>query len=299
MDKSRVQLDLNTRLKAGSMKTGQIQTGSLNPGAGATKDELYRAFSQRPFSVQMLYRQRLQAGEIAEYHTTFSAFIFTLSGRAQISFDDYVFMAQPHTVVHGCPGYLIRFEVDDNADFEHANIYYNACEVDPPNTQCGRWMDAPFAFGLDDYTDTLEQVVSLEQLSNQPSLDNRLHQIAGATVLVKNLFAPTQQSNTAKVNRVRGYLDNHYDQPLCLAELGDLVGMSPKHLSRCFSCNYGVSPMNYLITRRLEQAKLLLTSGLKVSEVAAMVGYTDPFYFSRLFKKRFGLAPRALRTKNA
>jgi AraC-like DNA-binding protein len=280
---------------AGSMRVEQSKTGSLSLCGRVDKDELYHTFTQRPFSVQMLLRQRMEAGESAEYRTTYSAFIFTLSGRARLSFDDSVFEAEPHTVIHGCPGHLLRFVADGTEGFEHANIYYTACQVEALDDGLGAWMDVPFAFRLEDCSSMLERVVALEGLNARPSLDNRLRQIAGSTVLIRNLFASTRQSNAAKVDYVRSFLDAHYDEPLSLSELGDLVDMSPKHFSRCFSCSYGVSPMKYLVTRRLEQARLLLASGLKVSEAAAMVGYEDQFYFSRLFKKHYGCSPRSLK----
>ncbi len=58
------------------------------------------------------------------------------------------------------------------------------------------------------------------------------------------------------------------------------------------------SPINYLIGVRLRQARyLLLDRQLQISEIARRVGYDDLFHFSKLFKKHFGLSPRALRNR--
>jgi AraC-like DNA-binding protein len=259
------------------------------------KDELHRSFTERPFSVQMLLRNRMEPGETAEYRTTYSALIFTLRGRARLSFDGQVFDASPQVVIHGCPGRLLRFKSDPSEGFEHLNIYYTACQVDTASLASGPWMNIPFAFQMENYAAVTQQVAELEGLNNQPSLDNRLNQIAGSTILIKNLFAPAKKSNAKSLDRVRHHIDSHYNEPMSLTELGELAGMSPKHLSRCFSCNYGVSPMNYLVARRLERAQFLLTSGMRVYEAAAMVGYDDPFYFSRLFKKHYGYPPQKLK----
>ena len=247
----------------------------------------------------MLLRHSMSAGETAEYRTTYSALIFTLRGRARLSFDDQVFDAQPRMVIHGCPGYMVRFEADESEGFEHINIYYTACGMPAtiPDHSC--YMDTPFAFQMEDYATMIQHVAKLEAFNNQPSLDNRLNQIAGSTILIKNLFAPDKKSNAEGLSRVRRHIDSHYNQPITLADLGRLADMSPKYLSRCFSCNYGVSPMNYLVARRLERAQALLASGLKVYEVAAMVGYNDPFYFSRLFKKHYGYPPQNLKPQLA
>ncbi|MNU06934.1 HTH-type transcriptional activator Btr [compost metagenome] len=58
----------------------------------------------------------------------------------------------------------------------------------------------------------------------------------------------------------------------------------------------GISPIDYLIAYRMKEAHRLLTSTCAtVKEISEMVGYTDAYYFSRLFKKQFGLAPTQLR----
>ena len=58
----------------------------------------------------------------------------------------------------------------------------------------------------------------------------------------------------------------------------------------------GVSPQQYLIDLRLRNARdLLISTDLSISEVARSVGYDDPLYFSRLYRKHYGLSPRESR----
>jgi YesN/AraC family two-component response regulator len=54
-------------------------------------------------------------------------------------------------------------------------------------------------------------------------------------------------------------------------------------------------PIDYLIQYRLTVAYTLLNKGLKVKDVSKKVGYNDEFYFSRLFKKKFGISPNKLK----
>lgn len=62
----------------------------------------------------------------------------------------------------------------------------------------------------------------------------------------------------------------------------------------------GVSPINYLILIRLQQARqLLMTEEYPIKEIARAVGYEDAYHFSKSFKKQYGVSPSALRQKNS
>ena len=96
------------------------------------------------------------------------------------------------------------------------------------------------------------------------------------------------------------YLTAHLTDPeLNLELLPRLAGVSQGYLRRLFKKVWGVSPAAYVIRQRITLAKQLLLSGEEhsIAQVAASVGYSDPLYFSRLFKKHFGLSP--VQYKNA
>ena len=80
-----------------------------------------------------------------------------------------------------------------------------------------------------------------------------------------------------------------------ISDLAELVGMSEQRLSFCFNRAYGMRPMSFLIAQRLERAAQLLESDMLVKDVARAVGYEDPLYFSRLFKKHYGCSPSVMR----
>jgi AraC family transcriptional regulator, arabinose operon regulatory protein len=94
----------------------------------------------------------------------------------------------------------------------------------------------------------------------------------------------------------RHYLESQYDQPITLQTLAARAHLSVSHFSCLFHHHFGAPPIDYLIRHRLHQAAYLLRDrNLKVSEVARRVGYHDLYHFSRIFKKHFGLSPRAMR----
>lgn len=93
---------------------------------------------------------------------------------------------------------------------------------------------------------------------------------------------------------VLNYLQTHLTDPeLDIGHLSSLCDVSNVYLRRIFKKQQGVSPAGFVIRQRLQLAQQLLLSDEKptVAQVAAKVGYRDPLYFSRLFKKQLGVSP--------
>lgn len=88
------------------------------------------------------------------------------------------------------------------------------------------------------------------------------------------------------------YLQQHYTEHISLDNLSATVNLNRSYLCRLFKRETGESLFQYLARLRLERATgLLLQEGLSIREVAARVGIDDPFYFTRMFKKQYGVAP--------
>lgn len=92
------------------------------------------------------------------------------------------------------------------------------------------------------------------------------------------------------------YVHTHLTEPLTVEELAAHAKLSPAHFSRLVKQALGVSPMQYVIRRRVDRAATLLTqTPMKLAAIAAAVGYDDPYYFSRIFKKVTGVSPDTYR----
>jgi transcriptional regulator GlxA family with amidase domain len=88
------------------------------------------------------------------------------------------------------------------------------------------------------------------------------------------------------------YMVQHQDQPLQVAHLASVANICPSHYFAVFKQVTGFTPMAFFIRLRMRQAcRLLETTQLSVKQIAAALGYDDPFYFSRLFKSVNGLPP--------
>jgi AraC-like DNA-binding protein len=88
----------------------------------------------------------------------------------------------------------------------------------------------------------------------------------------------------------------HLNKPLPVARLAALANISPSHFFALFKRHTGCAPIDYFIRLRMRRAcDLLGTTSLSVKEVAAVLGYDDQFYFSRVFKSVNGVAPSEYR----
>ena len=91
---------------------------------------------------------------------------------------------------------------------------------------------------------------------------------------------------------VKNYIDAHYANPITLDELANLAFMSKFHLVREFSKALGTSPIEYLLERRIGEARVLLSStSMSISDIATSVGFSSASYFSQRFKLITGTTP--------
>ena len=94
--------------------------------------------------------------------------------------------------------------------------------------------------------------------------------------------------------QVKMHVDNHFTDPaLTLSAVSAQFAFHPKYLSTAFKKLVRVSFSEYLTKRRLEYARSLIRGGVSnVKELSEMCGYNDALYFSKAFKKHYGLSPK-------
>jgi len=101
-----------------------------------------------------------------------------------------------------------------------------------------------------------------------------------------------------RIQFLTSHIQNEFHRDLHLEEQAHLVNLSPSRLQHLFKNQTGQTLAQYVLGRRLQQARVLLeTTELRVKEVMNKVGISDDSHFTRDFKKRFGLSPTGYRQK--
>lgn len=170
--------------------------------------------------------------------------------------------------------YVVNFHM--SPDSFYAGAYFLS---DPPASFCRRFGELSAAWQRKAYLYDLTCLSGVYQLMADLLLIRR--QSVGLTSSLEHLLKSTE------------YLHTHLSDPaLRVDTLAEIARLSVRRYSTVFQSVYQQTPKRYMLKLRIERAKDLLTSCvLPMDAVALSCGFTDPFYFSRAFKRAVGIPP--------
>ena len=164
--------------------------------------------------------------------------------------------------------------------------------------------------GADDYLTkpcTVEQFLAAirARLKRQEDLQRGCYQNpqsvnseASSAADLERAIAPTIFPNSPRLAAVFQYIEAHYHQPIHLTDVAKAVGYSPAYLTNLAQSHTGRTIKAWIIERRMAQARQLLKSSAQpIKQIADAIGYSDPGYFTRQFRKLHGVTPQAWRSQ--
>lgn len=132
----------------------------------------------------------------------------------------------------------------------------------------------------------------VEAADSEAQLAETIRELAEEAAEAADKF-PAPPDAREEVRRALRYLEEHYPERVSIADVAAFVGLSEPYLCQVFKADTGSTILTRLNEIRMAKAYELLASGrYLVKQAAIEVGIPDPFYFNRLFKKRFGIAPK-------
>ncbi len=154
-------------------------------------------------------------------------------------------------------------------------------------------------------TITVLEVRNREFLIKQYEEIQKLHTAGGNRAKMFSLFYDmlselTPQGNDTIISPALAFLYENYHLPnITNAQLASICNISEVYFRKLFKANLGISPKQFLLTLRLQKAKLLLAEGIqKVSAIACACGFENSAHFCRTFKEQVGMTPSDYRQKN-
>ncbi len=221
--------------------------------------------------------------------------VFFLEGRMEIMLDGQRFSARSGMLFYFQPGHPHSLQTDD----EDPALFFGLHFSPPPGEvlplePVTRWPD------FRKFIPLMEETVRL--WNRKAYLDDWAVNLTFSQLLLE-LFreeGTAAPSVRQRIGKALDYIHAHPDRPVTVEELCQLTGMKKSYLIRSFQQVTGQPPIQYAIQLRLEHARaILLNEPVPVGEVARRCGFRDEFYFSRMFRKRYGLSPSQFRRQEA
>ena len=120
--------------------------------------------------------------------------------------------------------------------------------------------------------------------------------VALEALILDIAFSIRKESDSQSFERSLHYIHSHYNKDVRIDELASMENISYYRYIKLFCMKMGIPPAAYLINLRINAAcDMLLNTDMSIKQIGISVGYGDPHFFSRLFKKHTGMSPREYR----
>ncbi|MEK5334229.1 helix-turn-helix transcriptional regulator [Lysinibacillus sp. FSL W8-0992] len=262
-------------------------------------DKLAEIFARGFYDIEGVHRLVIQPKSIlSEFRTVRHGFLFVIRGEARMRVNGTVYELHPGSVIHVAPSMQMDAQVIGQSEYEYYLLFYRFDKLDEIYSvnEC----DSHFKLEAGANPRVLELLIMLHQNANTLSGIGKLrvkelflsvmHQVLVGCKLRVIGSSPSEKV----IEEAIAYIHRHYMNPLTLHELAELHAMNTKRFSYFFHKYTGLRPIDYLINYRMERASDLLKVGnFAINDIAISVGYANPLYFSRVFKKKFGVSPSA------
>ena len=130
---------------------------------------------------------------------------------------------------------------------------------------------------------------------SQPNINGLLLQLIDV-VLQSKMIHEKPENNV--IMPALTYMSEHYHENVNLEECAAMVNLSVGRFAHLFTKQIGLSPYKFILSLRIDEAKdLLANSSMSINDVARQTGFSDPCYFSRIFRKYTGSTPREYRNR--
>ena len=226
---------------------------------------------------------------------------YIVGGKGQFLIQDQLYPVDANNLVVINPN-VTHTEVSLNAQpLEYIVLGIEGIELQTSDTTNGQ-------FSILDHFESVEISSCLRNILRETELKNTGYEdVCQAYMeillirLMRNIaLAIPSEPQSVSANRqcaaIRRYIDLHFKEALTLEQLAEESHMSKYYLSHTFKREYGVSPINYMISRRIEESKYLLAeTDLSMSQIAQLLGFSSLSYFSQVFHRTQGISPKEYR----
>jgi AraC family transcriptional regulator len=123
-----------------------------------------------------------------------------------------------------------------------------------------------------------------------------IHLLRHYSTVTQPITSENRSLTRSQVQQAIDYIHTHLDRDLSLAEIADVVNISPTYFASLFKRAMGISPHQYVIQQRVERAQVMLTkTDLAIADIALQVGFSSQSHLTQQFKRLTGMTPKQVR----
>lgn len=220
------------------------------------------------------------------------SFVFPLAGQGYFTFENVRYKLMKGMVLHMHSTADIYMKPIGREGCHYAVMYYDVDEA--------IISDEPFVMAIDDYHTCQRTVERMAQAFTTPGNLSRVQTKAYFMQFISEMLMAHQRSKRIDredaMSEALTFMRNYYQSGLTVTEVAERFDIERRRFAHLFERYTGINPSNYLIELRIQHAKeLMRATDETIASIAEKVGYDDPFYFSRIFKKYTGKAPTVYR----
>ncbi|MGV2881895.1 AraC family transcriptional regulator [Paenibacillus taichungensis] len=250
----------------------------------------------------------ISSGGKQQYHLPVSGFIYIVQGQGSLWLDDDIHIFKRFYLLHAGKGSRIRIEAGQDEVTYYYILYRGsmspkASKEIQKNYLMNNPFQLPYAYQPLAPVNLYRHVDSMYEEWNRRQVFERFHVKIFFYQFVYTLVQQLKlQGVTSKekdmVEEIIQYIHEHFNESISLESLAEQWNYSIQYLSKQFKLRTGRSPIEYVIQARMAKAKeLMIRTDATAQEIASSVGYSDVFYFTRLFKKQVGMTPGQYKKK--
>lgn len=234
-------------------------------------------------------------------------FYYTLSGKARFSIEDKVVGVEKDDflIINSNIGHSL-YPSEGEEQFSYISIGLDSISVLKSDDGINfNNHTSFFKESLKNYESGAKQLLNeivKEYKSNDKYSKSMVNSLANVGLIFLLRFYDDRLviTHDKKINRqidyIKNYIDNNYSKDIKLEDLAQIAYMNKFHLISEFKQSYRVTPIEYLILKRIEVTKnLLVSTNYSMEEISDIVGFNSQSYFNQVFKKKVGITPSKFR----
>ncbi|MCR8854458.1 helix-turn-helix domain-containing protein [Lysinibacillus fusiformis] len=219
--------------------------------------------------------------------------IFPINGIGDVKIEGTNYRIKKGRILHVGPNFPIQFMAVNGAKLEYVVIYFHLSDGEQPKLPL---FNSHFPLQVVEHMKLMNIVQQLIETNQKGSHLSFLQSKVLFLNILEEIILLMKVKDYQNIASILTYIQENFTKNITVNDIANECNWDRRKLCYVFEKRMGVSPLVYLTDLRIQKSKMLLrSSDFSIKEIADRVGYTDYFYFSRVFKKVTGLSPSIFR----